>query len=102
MWKGGRVSSGTETAASWNHLSAFWAVTDLAGLDALTELDASMAEWTSEAVIGDSDGYNGGRANFYLYDHPADQRFVWIENDLDTVLDRDFLAPNTTPVFSTM
>ena len=42
------------------------------GLDGLTALDTSMLEWTSEAMIGDSDGYNNGRANFYLYDRPAD------------------------------
>jgi hypothetical protein len=73
---------------------------DLAGLDAWADLDASMVEWASEAVIGDSDGYNYGRPNFYVYDRPSTQQFVWLANDLDTVLDEDFLDPETTPVLA--
>jgi hypothetical protein len=100
LWKGGRIISTNEDTFTWEHLSAFWDVTDLGGLDAITDLDISMHEWASEAVIGDADGYNNGRANFYLYDHPGTQRFVWLANDLDTTLDRDFLATDKTPVLA--
>lgn len=102
LWKGGREITTNEDDFSWAHITAFWEVTTLAGLDALTDLDASMRVWASEAVIGDPDGYNNGRANFYLYDHPGTGRFVWLATDLDTVLDQDYLAPDTTPVLAPM
>ncbi len=100
LWKGGRELKTNEDDFSWARITAMWDVTDLAGLDALTDVDESMREWASEAVIGDADGYNNGRANFYLYDHPGTGRFVWLANDLDTALDVDFLAPDTTPVLA--
>jgi hypothetical protein len=100
LWKGGRSITTNEDDFSWAHISAFWDVIDLAGLDGLTDLDTSMHEWASEAVIGDSDGYNNGRANFYLYDQPSTQQFVWLATDLDTVLDVDYLEPDTTPILA--
>jgi hypothetical protein len=99
LWKGGRSIATNEDSFSWAHLSAFWDIEDLEGLDALTDLDVSMLTWASEAVIGDCDGYNYGRANFYLYDHPEIAQFVWLATDLDTVLDADYLEPDATPVF---
>jgi len=100
LWKGGRVLTTNEEDFSWAQITAMWDVDSLAGLDGLSDLDLSMREWVSEAVIGDADGYNAGRANFFLYDHPGTGRFVWLANDLDTALDADFLAPTTTPVLA--
>ena len=100
LWKGGRDIKTNEETFTWERISAFWDITDLAGLDALTDLDTSMVEWASEAVIGDCDGYNYGRANFLLYDHPGTGRFVWLANDLDTILEWNFLPPDTTPVLA--
>jgi hypothetical protein len=102
LWKGGRELTTNEDDASWSHITELWQVTDLAGLDALTDLDESMLTWASEAVIGDADGYNNGRANFYVYDHPEIARFVWLATDLDTALDADYLEPDSTPVFAPM
>jgi hypothetical protein len=100
LWKGGREIKTNEDTFTWDHISEFWHVADLAGLDAVADLDTSMLTWTAEAVIGDVDGYNQGRANFYVYDHPATGKFVWLANDLDTALDELFLEPDTTPVFT--
>jgi hypothetical protein len=102
LWKGGRVITTNEDDFTWEHITQFWEVTDLAGLDAVADVDTSMIEWASEAVIGDPDGYNNGRANFYVYDHPGDGRFVWLANDLDVSLDWNFLDPETTPVLAPM
>jgi hypothetical protein len=100
LWKGGREIKTNEDDFTWDHISAFWDVTDLAGLDALADVDTSMLTWAAEAVIGDPDGYNYGRANFFVYDHPATGKFVWLANDLDTVLDDEYLPPGTTPVLA--
>jgi hypothetical protein len=100
LWKAGRNIKTNEETFSWARISAFWAIETLAGLDALVELETSMVEWASEAVIGDSDGYNQGRPNFFLYDRPSSQQFVWLANDLDTTLDSDFLPPDTSPVLA--
>jgi hypothetical protein len=102
LWKGGRVITTNEDTFTWERLSACWHVTDLPGIDTLTDLDVSMHEWASETVIGDVDGYNNGRANFFLYDNPATHRFVWLANDLDTALDPEYLEVDSTPVLAPM
>ncbi len=100
LWKAGREIKTNEETFTWTRINAFWAQETLAGLDQWVEVDASMVEWASEAVIGDTDGYNQGRPNYYVYDRPSTQRFLWLANDLDTVLDEDFLEPDTTPVMA--
>lgn len=99
LWKGGRIITTNEDTFSWDRITVLWHPPDYATIENMTELDTSMIEWASEAVIGDADGYNNGRANFYLYDRPSTGKFVWLVNDLDTVLDADFLPPDATPVF---
>src|SRR6185369_4125246 len=96
----GRIIKTNEDTFDAARILAFWGIGDLAGLDALTDVDSSLLEWASEAAIGDADGYNQGRPNYYLYDRPSSQRFVWLATDLDTVLDEDFLEASTTPVFA--
>jgi hypothetical protein len=100
LWKAGRDIKTNEETFTWTRISAWWDSETLASLDQWNDLDESMVEWASEAVIGDTDGYNQGRPNFYLYDRPSTQQFVWLANDLDTVLDSDFLPPTTTPVLA--
>lgn len=99
LWEGGRIIRTNEDTFSWDHLELLWhGVFDVAALEAITDLDASLLEWAAEAVIGDADGYYNGRANFYIYDHPT-RGFIWLPDDLDTTLDPDFLPVDTTPVF---
>lgn len=100
LWKAGREIKTNEETHGWTRITAFWALNDLGNMDPLIDLDMSMLEWVSEAIIGDSDGYNQGRPNYYLYDRPSTQKFVWLANDLDTTLDEDFLPPDTTPVLA--
>jgi hypothetical protein len=100
LWKAGRDIKTNEETFSWTHISAFWDVETLPAIEALVDVETSLFEWVSEAVIGDSDGYNQGRPNYLLYDHPATGQFVWLANDLDTTLDEDFLPPDTSPVFA--
>jgi hypothetical protein len=100
LWKAGRDIKTNEDTFTWTRISTFWDLEDLAGIDAIVDVETSMLEWVSEALIGDSDGYNQGRPNYYLYDRPSNQQFVWLANDLDTTLDEDFLPPETTPIFA--
>jgi CotH kinase protein/Putative metal-binding motif len=100
LWKGGREIRTNEDNFTWDRLDTFWAVHDYATLDQVADLDASMREWAAEALLGDADGYNNGRANFYLYDSPVRGKFVWLGSDFDTVLDADFLAPESPPIFN--
>jgi hypothetical protein len=98
LWKGGRVIKTNEETFTWDRIDAFWDIQSLDELDELADVDATLVEWAAEAVVGDSDGYYTGHANFFLYDHPT-RGFIWLANDLDTVLDGDFLPAQTTPVF---
>jgi hypothetical protein len=99
LWKSGATIKTNEETFTWDRLDALWHDTpDVAALDALVDLDASMEEWAAEAMVGDADGYYNGRANFYLYDHPT-RGFLWIANDLDTTLADDFLPEDASPVF---
>ncbi len=100
LWKAGHEIKTNEDSFTWTRIDAFWDVTEMNGMDTWIDVDDSMIEWATEAVIGDSDGYNQGRPNYFVYDRPSTQQFVWLANDLDTVMDEDFLPPDTTPVFS--
>ena len=97
LWRAARHQDQRETF-TWDRLDQLWHdVTTPAELDEIADLDASIYEWAVEAVIGDADGYQNGRANFYLYDHPT-RGFLWLPHDLDTALDRDFLPVDSSPV----
>ncbi len=98
LWEGGRIIKTNEDTFSWERLDALWSLTSLAQLEALGDLDASMADWAAESMVGDADGYSNGRANFYIYDHPT-RGFLWLPTDLDTAFDRDFLRPDASPLF---
>lgn len=98
LWKGGRIIKTNEDTFSWDHVDALWHMTStVADMDGLVDMDAALAEWAGEAVIGDADGYYNGRANFYLYDHPQ-RGFIWIPQDLDTAFAEFFLPHDASLV----
>jgi hypothetical protein len=88
LWKGGRILKTNEEHPDYTHYDIFWndESTDLAALDAITDLETSVTEWATEAMIPHADGYYQGRPNYYLYDHPT-QGFMWMVTDLDSGLD---------------
>jgi hypothetical protein len=96
LWEGGRDIKTNEETFTWDRLSAFWDATDVAGLDALVDLEGSVREWATEAMIPHADGYYMGRPNFYLYDHPS-RGFLWIAHDLDSAF--DYIPADTSPIF---
>lgn len=99
LWKGGRTIKTNEDTFTWDRIDALWHdATTPEAFDALVDVDPSIYEWAAEAVIGDADGYYNGRANFYLYDHPA-RGFIWLPHDIDTAFDNDFLPTESSPQF---
>jgi hypothetical protein len=98
LWKSGRIIKTNEDTFTWDRLDQLWHSPDMAGFAPLVDMDASIHEWAAEAVIGDADGYQNGRANVYLYDHPT-RGFIWMPSDLDTAIDWDFLSPDASPIF---
>ncbi len=98
LWAGGFAIKTNELTHTTTRINALWAIRDVAGLEQLADLDAALQEWTTEAMIGDADGYYNGRANFYLYDHPT-RGFIWLPHDVDTAIDEDYLLPVESPVF---
>ncbi len=99
LWSGGRILENNETTFTWDRIDAFWAIDNVAQLDGLSDLDASMREWAAEMVAGDVDGYGNGGANFMIYDHPT-RGFIWLPTDADTSFDPDFLPADSSPVFA--
>jgi hypothetical protein len=100
LWKSGHVAQTNKSSPDWTKLNEFWHPSDFAQMTSLIDLDGSMKEWVGEAMIGDADGYNLGRPNFYLYDQPNGKGYLWLANDLDTAIDWDYWSPSASPVFS--
>lgn len=96
LWKGGREIETNEESFSWERLSAFWDATTIEEVERLVDLEASIREWSAEAVIPHGDGYYNGRANYFLYDHPT-RGFVWLAHDLDAAY--DYLPADESPMF---
>lgn len=96
LWKGGRHIKTNEDTFTWDRLDQFWHPDDLAHLDSLADLPTSIMVWAHEAMIPHGDGYYNGRANYYLYDHPA-SGFTWIPHDLDAAL--DYLPATHSPLY---
>ena len=98
LGEGGRIPKTNEAAPAWDRLDAFWMIQNIGQLDGVADLEGSMKEWAAEMMIGDSDGYGNGGANFYIYDHPT-RGYMWLPVDLDTTFDPDFIAADSSPVF---
>lgn len=99
LWKGGRIIKTNEETFTYARLDPWWDddnPLDIAGVDALADLDASVKAWTAEAMMPHSDGYYMGRPNYFLYDHPT-HGFTWISHDLDSAF--DYLLPTIDPMY---
>ncbi len=100
LWKGGRIlKTNDEANPDYSRLDPFWddeVPLDINSLDALVDLEGSVAAWTAEAMMPHSDGYYMGRPNFFLYDHPT-RGFLWISADLDSAF--DYLLPDIDPMY---
>lgn len=58
-----------------------------AELDARLRLGQFMTTYAIEAALGHWDGYSYRGNNYYLYDNPADARFVFIPHGMDRILE---------------
>ncbi len=69
-----------------SHKDQYWAAGTVAAMDAVTDLDQTVAEWAAEGMLPDADGYWCCNHNYYLYDHPK-RGFLFIPFDLDYSFD---------------
>jgi spore coat protein CotH len=51
------------------------------------DLDAFLKMYALEALLGHWDGFAFRGNNFYMYDNPADSRFVFVPHGMDRILD---------------
>ncbi len=88
LWKGGVQPETALTLLSPNpdRQKTFAQVTDLASLSAIVDLQSSVVEWASEALLNNADGTYGGTHNFYIYDQGA-SGFAYLPNDTDSTFD---------------
>jgi hypothetical protein len=88
LWKGGVQPETASTLQTQNvsRRTAFAQATDLASLSAIVDLQSSVVEWASEALLNNADGTYGGTHNFYIYDQGA-AGFVYLPNDTDSTFD---------------
>jgi spore coat protein CotH len=47
---------------------------DVAGVEAIVDLDGFIRMWAIESLMGHWDSYSGNRNNFYLYAHPTTKK----------------------------
>ncbi|HXJ22897.1 MAG TPA: CotH kinase family protein [Polyangia bacterium] len=104
LWKAGSQPE-TEATLQPQNLSrqqTYATAKDLASVQAIVDLQTSMTEWASEALLNDGDGMYGGNHNFYIYDAGA-KGFVYLPNDTDSTFDwlvlNDVTPSNAHPVF---
>jgi cysteine-rich repeat protein len=57
-----------------------------------------LTSYALEALLDHWDGYAYRGNNFYLYDNPADKRFVFIPHGMDRILEDTSFDTETTPV----
>jgi hypothetical protein len=86
LWKAGNQPQTNQEAPSWDRQMAFARASTTAEVAAIVDLDASVVEWASEAILNDGDGAYGGNHNFYVYDQGA-KGFVFLPNDLDATFE---------------
>jgi spore coat protein CotH len=104
LWKAG---SQPETAATlqpqnMSRQQTYAQAKDLTSVEAIVDLQSSMPEWASEALLNDGDGMYGGNHNFYIYD-ASPKGFVYLPNDTDSTFDwmtlNDVTPANAHPAF---
>ncbi len=60
-------------------------------------LDAYITEFAVEAVLSHWDSYHYGQHNYYVYDNPADGKFVMIPTGADWIFSPRTTWPNAKP-----
>jgi hypothetical protein len=104
LWKAGSQpeTEATLQAQNLSRQQTFAQAKDLASVEAIVDLQTSVTEWASEALLNDADGMYGGTHNFYIYDTGA-KGFVYLPNDTDSTFDwlalNDITPANAHPVF---
>ncbi len=82
LYKDGWEKKTNESDPDRSDVSAFWAASTPAELDALADLDEALLEWAAEATIPAVDNFWLYGWNYYLYDDPA-RGFLFLPRDLD-------------------
>jgi spore coat protein H len=54
-------------------------------VEALFDIDAYLTFWAVEVLVGHWDSYNGNRNNYYVYNDPSQDRFVFLPWGPDSV-----------------
>lgn len=62
------------------------------------DFDQFVTSYALEALLGHWDGYAYKGNNFYLYDNPADGRFVFLPHGMDRILEDSRFDTETAPV----
>ena len=80
----------------------FTQATSVASIAAIVDLQSSVVEWASEALLNNADGTYGGNHNLYIYDQGA-KGFVYLPNDTDSTFDWlslfDLTPSNDHPIY---
>ena len=104
LWKGyNQPETGlTMQASNQSRLTTFTQATDLTHIAAIVDLQSSVVEWASEALLNNADGTYGGNHNLYIYDQGA-KGFVYLPNDTDSTFDWltlfDLTPANDHPIY---
>jgi hypothetical protein len=104
LWKGAiqPETALTQQASNQSRLATFTQATDLTRIAAIVDLQSSVVEWASEALLNNADGTYGGNHNLYIYDQGA-KGFVYLPNDTDSTFDWlslfDVTPANDHPIY---
>jgi hypothetical protein len=104
LWKGAiqPETALTQQASNQSRHATFMQATDLPSISAIVDLQSSVVEWASEALLNNADGTYGGNHNLYIYDQGA-KGFVYLPNDTDSTFDWlslfDLTPSNDHPIY---
>jgi len=73
----------------------------LATIETLVDMDAFYTQWAMDAILGNWDSAMGNNNNFYIYNHPDNNKFYYIPWGTDTAFtggDDEFKA-NIGPLY---
>lgn len=86
LYDGGVELRTNEDVANNTRRDALMAATNVAGIDALVELEEAVKVWAASAMLPDTDSYWAGvEINYFLYDHPS-RGFLWFPYDMDLMM----------------
>lgn len=69
-----------------------------AALDEKLDFPGFLTTHALEALLDHWDGYSYRGNNYYLYDNPADSRFVFLPHGMDRILQDPLFDPETKPL----